>query len=482
LNLVSGATLSQLITAAASPLLTRLFDPEAFGLYSLLGSITGMVWIVGCMRYEDSILLPDADEEAANQLGVCVLFALLVSAASLVAVQFGARLIVQLLKAPPLLGSLLWFTPPMVLISSISLAFNSWATRQRRFGQLSVTRVSASATSTGVQLAGGYSGYGTATTLVASSLIGNTVGTGILGGQILRRDGALLRRSVRAERIWRGLVRYRKFPLYGTASTLLNNLSWELPALLLQHYFSAAVVGFYALGNALLRLPMGVIGGAISQVFFQRAADAYRRGTLTAVAASALRRLAALSVVPLMVVAILGKELFIFFFGSRWSEAGVYAQILAPWIFVWFISSPLSSVFSVLERQEFGLKFNPVVLGTRFLSLAAGGWLHSPRLALAFFSASGVALYGFYAFAILRAAGLKPARIGRDLFQSVIVATPVVVILLTVKLTRAPGWMAVAASLACLAAYALYLVRHDPAIVEFVAGSKAARPRRTERS
>ncbi len=170
----------------------------------------------------------------------------------------------------------------------------------------------------------------------------------------------------------------------------------------------------------------------------------------------------------MMILTILGPEIFAFFFGARWAEAGVYAQILAPWTFFWFISSPLSSVFSVLERQEFGLKLNPVILATRFLSLAAGGWLHSARLALVFFAGSGVLVYGYYTFAILEASGLRPSRIGRDLLRAVVEILPAALVLSALKLLGAPAWLDVSAAAAFFLFYALRVVRRDPVILGFL--------------
>ena len=46
-------------------------------------------------------------------------------------------------------------------------------------------------------------------------------------------------------------------------------------------------------------------------------------------------------ILPVMIFAITGEELFSVLFGETWREAGRYTQILSPYIFT-FISSPLS--------------------------------------------------------------------------------------------------------------------------------------------
>ena len=70
---------------------------------------------------------------------------------------------------------------------------------------------------------------------------------------------------------------------------------------------------------------------------------------------------------------VVGPAAFVVVFGEEWREAGVYAQILAPWMFLTFVGSPLSSLFDVLERQatEFGL--NALLFVLRVAALAIGG-------------------------------------------------------------------------------------------------------------
>ena len=73
LKLVTGTTFAQIIAVLASPLLTRLYGPEAFGFLALFTSITSIIGVIACMRYEMAIMLPKTDEEAANLPGLCLL-------------------------------------------------------------------------------------------------------------------------------------------------------------------------------------------------------------------------------------------------------------------------------------------------------------------------------------------------------------------------------------------------------------------------
>ena len=79
LRLVSGTSLAQVISLLAAPILTRIYAPEAFGIAALFASITGILSVLACMRYELAIVLPDNDREAANLLAVCLVITFLIA-------------------------------------------------------------------------------------------------------------------------------------------------------------------------------------------------------------------------------------------------------------------------------------------------------------------------------------------------------------------------------------------------------------------
>ena len=295
-----------------------------------------------------------------------------------------------------------------------------------------------------------------------ASLVGSTVSTGVLGGQILRDDHLLLRQSISWRGIFDGLKRYKKFPLFDSWASLLNSISWQLPAFLLAAYFSPTVVGFYALGLRIIQLPMSLIGSAISQVFFQRASVAIHQGTLASVTESIFEVLLKLGLFPMLLIAVAGENLFLVIFGSVWSEAGVYAQILSIWAIVWFLSSPLSTIFAVREKLTLGLGLSTLNFGTRLAALVIGGVMGSELLAIALFSLSGIITYGTTCSISLRLAGVTVGNVLRTVLRQVRQAgfflIPVVVIQF---LFPSPLYVVVTAAL-CAIGYYLDVYFRDP--------------------
>lgn len=406
LKLTSGSVVAQGIGVLLAPIVARLFAPEAFGVAALFTSITSIVGIVACLRYELSIMLPGSDNEAANLLAVSLLCVVIVACITALVIVCFDDVIVGLFNVDKL-KQYLWLVPPTVLLAGISLALNNWNTRTKQFGRLSITQVVSASITQVIKVVAGFAGYVSGGVLILASILGGLVSTLILGCQIWKNDNQLFKSSIRRHKIGYGIKRYRNFSLIDTWGSLLNIISWQLPVLFLSFYFSPAIVGFYALGSAVVRMPLRIIGSAVAQVFYQKASEEKNRGDVYQITINTYKRLVALGLFPLLMLCIIGQDLFLVVFGHNWSEAGIYTQILAPWAFFTFASSPLSTLFLVFERQHFALLMHSAIFFTRFISLYIGGILGNVYIALGLFSLTGVLVYGGLAYWNMRLAGIS---------------------------------------------------------------------------
>ncbi len=93
-------------------------------------------------------------------------------------------------------------------------------------------------------------------------------------------------------------------------------------------------------------------------MFYQRASRAVSEGSLSTLVENVFRMLVIIGMFPILILTIVGSDVFTVIFGSAWTEAGVYAQILSLWAFIWFISSPLSTIYLVVEEHHFGFSYN----------------------------------------------------------------------------------------------------------------------------
>lgn len=424
-RIASGSVAAQALALAAAPWLTRLFPPSAFGEYALFLSIVAVITVFACARYELAITLPDGDREAVGVLALALCSALLVSALSS-GVLLAAAPLDRLFDGSAALTSTLWLLPPTVFCSAATLALTYWSSRLKQFGRIGVAHLAGALAAVGWQIGAGLDGRTSAAMLIAGSALGQAVSAVVLSGSFVVRDRALLG-AISAAGLRAAAVRYRRFPLYSLPAAIMNNVSWQTPVFMLGALYTPAVAGFYSLSHRVLRLPMHLMGRSLSQVFYQRASVAAREGTLAPLVERMIRGLTTLALLPSLLLALVGRDLFVVAFGAPWAEAGVFVQILSLWTLVWFVSSPLSTIFSALERQPFDLWLNAGILTSRIAALGIGAWLGGPRLALALFAVSGVLVYGYLLFAIASAASLPARRVLAILGAELVRCLPLVV-------------------------------------------------------
>lgn len=209
---------------------------------------------------------------------------------------------------------------------------------------------------------------------------------------------------------------------------------------------------------------MSLVGSAIAQVFFQRAAEARKSGNLAVLVQTITEVLLKIIVFPVLTLMVVGPELFSFVFGDIWSEAGIYIQILSIWIIFWFLYSPLSTIYVVLEKQNLGLRFNILNLSTRFLSLFIGGMAGSVYLALALFSISGVVIYGAFCLVLVKMAGVTAKDIIRSFVRIFAYSIPGLCVLIFIKFVAVSPLSVFVISCVLIALYYVVIYMKDPQV------------------
>jgi O-antigen/teichoic acid export membrane protein len=384
--LIGGTATAQVLSFIFSPITTRLFSPEVFGELSVFNSITGIIGIIICLRFELSIVLPKDDSEALSLYKLSIKIALVISTITgIFLVLFGKSLFFSL-GANELYRYWL-FIPLVLLTTGIILPSNYWMTRTGNFKQLATNKIVIVLVSNIVTISLGVFGNVELGARLYSLLIANVIAVFMLQSTIYKKSGSML--SVAKIKGIDLIKKYRNFYIFDIWSALINNLSWMIVPILMNVYYSSAVAGQYSIGLRVIQLPASIIGSSITQVFIRTASEKSRNNTLYPYSLVMLKRLIMLAIIPSLILGLFSKQLFSMVFGNNWTEAGLYVQILAPWAFVWFISSPISSIFIVLQKQNLSLITSSINLITRIVSLYVGGLYQNPLLGLALFSISG---------------------------------------------------------------------------------------------
>lgn len=404
IKLTSSTVVTQIISILFIPIIYRIYSPDDFGIFQLIVSISSIIAGISCLSYYLSIMLPKEDEESANLFVLCILLIFLTSIISGFIFFFFSDWISTILKAPRISNYLI-FLPIIIFFTGLFSPLNYWLSRRIRYGTIAVSRVGNAITAKIIQIIAGISGS-SSIGLVLGLIGGNAIGDLIMVKEL--KNDSIIFRKVSFKKMKELAIRYKKFPIFTTWSSQINNISIQVPVFLLAFYFSPVTVGYYSLANTVIHVPMSLIGEATRQVFYQKAAEEKNRiGTVKYIVKEIYRRLISIGIFPMIILMIISKELFLFIFGPNWITSGTYTQILIPWVFFVFISSPLSSLFSLNEKQDIGLSFNIILLVSRLIALYIGGRLGDPILALVLFSFTGVIIWGWMNMYLLKISDIE---------------------------------------------------------------------------
>lgn len=366
--LVGGTAVSQLLTVLAIPLITRLYTPEDFGILAAFTAFLAFFTVVSAARYDLTLPLPEKDEDAASLLVLGAGIVAVVTILSAIVFLTWPDEIATSINAPEL-SKYMWLLPVSIFFGGMYQLVSRWAVRTKEFKSIAKTKVTQTVSLLIVQL-GGY------TLGPVALLLGHASGQGAGAGSLAR--SALKRQELKSaslRNIFEQSVRYKQFPIYSTWTALFNTASLQLAPLIFITLFGGAVAGLYALTLRVLSMPISLIGNAIGSVFLSTAPQAHREGRLAILVKELHGKLTLAGALPLMVLLFFGPELFALVFGESWRQAGVYAQWMAPWIYLQFQWSPLSILTTVLELQREALFAQIFTFLSRFGVLMVAWWL-----------------------------------------------------------------------------------------------------------
>ena len=198
--------MAQAIPVAISPILSRLFTPEDFGVLALYVAITGVLGAIANGRYELAIMLPQEDSEARVIVTLGILISCGVSLCLLVGVLLGGDWVAAKLGQG---GSTWWLyvAPFSVLLIGVFNMLNYYNNRLKKYKTMSASHISKAGMMSAFQVGAGSVKVG-APGLVVGRIVGESVSVLVL---LLGNKGAILSGVDRGMLI-RTARRYQNFP------------------------------------------------------------------------------------------------------------------------------------------------------------------------------------------------------------------------------------------------------------------------------
>lgn len=413
---MTGTVAGQALVILSSPLLTRLYSPEEFGVLAVYAAILAFIASMSTLRYELAVPLPRTDGSAVTILVLALTITLVFTALCAVTILMFGHLLVKWTNTPAL-APYLWALPLGVLVGGAHRTFTYWGLRKSAFGLIARTRLQQGGSMAVSQVLFGYLHW-SVLGLIAGHVIGLTAGLSSLI-RFWVRDGYRLLNRTTVARMRQRARRYRELPLFSSFGALINTVGLQLPVMMFAGFYSPAVAGLYLLGQRVANAPVSLLAEAVGKVFFVSAVEAQRNDTLSDLALNVFEALLKICLAPFIILAIAAPELFTIVFGQAWSEAGNYLQLMIVWIAASFVFVPLMTLYAVIYRHKADLFFQSALVLARGTGIWIGSLMGGPLMAVAFFSLGSAFVYTFFGCRLLRDSGVNYKRMigvgGREL-------------------------------------------------------------------
>lgn len=412
-TLISGTTLAQAFSVVIYIVLSRIYTEEDFGVFGLYMSILNIAVIFSTAKYELAILLPKSDRESVNLLGLSGFISVIVSLLLLVAVVPMNGLICRWLGSDQI-SNWLYFIPLSTLLVGWFTSLRNYSNRQKRYKLIAGANIGQSISNSLLKLGLGLVIAG-ATGLIFGVIFGQLIGFLIFFALHWRLNGSKVSWVSWSEMKRLG-KQYNLFPRYNMWQGLLNNLSGAFPVFILSAFFSTGMAGLYTFGYMILYRPVNLVANAFYQVMFQRFVEKkHENRSIRPEVLLFLKRTTQVLLVPFVVAALFFPEIFGFIFPDKWIEAGRYAQILLPWIFMVSLVMPLSFVPDLYKKQRVAMIIDGVKLVARLAGLMVGVIMENVYIGLALYSGLSTIIIGYSLFWYLQLVKRDPPADEQDL-------------------------------------------------------------------
>lgn len=372
-----GSGLGMGVSLLATPVITRIFDPAAYGNFALITGVTSVFVGISTFRLEIQALRVRDDAEASG----------LIRLGLLTSIAWGA-----ILTLATCLARWQWevngfwlCTGLLVFLASLQLLGSAVLTRAREYRALALGNFIQGASLAVVQLLLGLASNG------AGSLLAG-FGVARLGWLPSLRSSRQGNSEVIA--LWR---KNWRFAAVAGSSAFLNSLTTSLPVLLASAFYGNATVGQLAIGMRLLVTPLSLVGQSAASANIGEVGRMLRRGdqAATRLVRRGMRDLLAVGLIPCGVAGALGTWVVPLVLGQEWREAGLLLALLAAGSLAQFVAAPFSQMLNMTGNNRLQLLWDIGRFLATILSMSIPWALGlSPAWAVGSWSVTLLVVYG----------------------------------------------------------------------------------------
>ncbi len=350
-TLSSGSAIGNVILLLSMPVISRIYEPDAFGVFSLFLSLFSIVSVFATLNLQVALPLPKREGTAINLAAASTCFLVFFSALlalSLVLFSVSGLQVSWIEQA----DSFLVWLPVAVLSAGLNVILYYLLLRRQRYGRLAAVKVGQSSTMAGSQVLLGLA-VGTANGLVLGHILSQAVGAVAFFIAWMKECRQYLRMiSLRRMRRVTGI--YRDFISRYTPGYLVSTLSVTVPPIFFASNYSIAIAGGYAFANRSIRGGLSLIVQSVTRVAYIECVELEKKKEFVRLRQFFVKlcaQLTAIGAIPFSILFFFGENIFALVFGESWREAGRLSVMLVPSLYAFLVLDHSLQILVIMKRQ-----------------------------------------------------------------------------------------------------------------------------------
>ena len=365
LSLLAGNTISKIIVTIGGLILANYYGPDSYGIYNVFLSYILILPVLAGFRMDNIMILQKGSKEIRNLFSGILLISLIVTTFMILVMA-----VLKLLHITSFQMSffVLILTGIGAVLTGWNITQNNLFTKFKLFKQISTAFVIASVISVIFQAVFYFSGF-TENGLIYGWILGLTASfiynVRVSKGQLVKINIPVFKQSVK-EHI--DIVKFT-YP-----SDSINAIANNIMPILVLLYFTQAEVGIYGMAFKILSVPLVLLSGSVSRVYFQKAVSLNHsnKKSLEKLTHKVIFSNVAIIFGFVLLINTIGIYLLDLFLKESWDGLGTYVLALSFWILARSAMNPIASIVMVINKNHYSLIFNIYLLLVNFVGIYVG--------------------------------------------------------------------------------------------------------------
>ncbi|MCG3399248.1 lipopolysaccharide biosynthesis protein [Staphylococcus massiliensis] len=355
--LVISSAIAQIVLIFSVPIISRIYSPEQFGIFTLFNYLA-LIFIPVINARFDLLIINSKTTKKANAIAqISIMISLIIIIFTILAGVVGSIV---------LKGYYLEIISFVLLLVFVSLTniFTSYLNLNKKYFHISIINITRTLLMVIVQIA-----FGWLTHNSLGLVLGFTLSylAGIIIGFKEFKKHFKLNKNIRYLKKVFKLHSNQLF--YSTPSIIINSLTFSVTVFIIGLMYSTKDVGIYGMATRILNVPIVVAGMGLSKIFMQKASeDYYKFNNFRPVLLKFSLGLFFLGLIAYGPLLLLKEEVVLLFLGRDWLEVTI---LFIPFVTLYvtrLIVSTISLANIVINKQHIDLIFQGGTLGLTIVS------------------------------------------------------------------------------------------------------------------